>query len=132
MQFVDANIILRYIMNDHAELSPKAKKIIGENVMETPIEVLCEVVFVLARVYKVNRKEIADTLIEFYSNTNCVLPHREAVIRGVEYYGEKNLDFVDCILAGYCEKEEIVVHTLDNKLEKLLLTIQQASRQEEK
>ena len=128
MQFVDANVILRYIMNDHAELSPKAKKIIGENVMETPIEVLCEVVFVLTRVYKVNRKEIADTLMEFYSNTNCILAHREAVIRGIEFYGENNLDFVDCVLAGYYEKEKITIHTFDKKLEKLLLTIQRVSK----
>ena len=28
MPKIDANIILRYIMNDHAELSTKAKKII--------------------------------------------------------------------------------------------------------
>ena len=123
MPYIDANIILRYILNDHSELSPKAKKLIGENAVETPIEVLCEVVYVLARIYKIGRKDIADTLMDFYSSTNCSLPHREAIVKAIEYYGIKSLDFVDCILAGYFETENISIFTFDEKLEKLLLSI---------
>ena len=123
MLYIDANIILRYVLDDHAELSPKAKRVIGENIVETPIETLCEVVFVLTKVYGIARKDIADTLLDFYENTNCILPHREAVIRGIEFFGEKNLGFVDCILAGYYEVEKITVLTFDTKLERFLATI---------
>jgi predicted nucleic-acid-binding protein len=123
MLCIDANIILRYILEDHAELSLKAKNFISDNAVETPIEVLCEVVFVLTRVYGIARKDIADTLLDFYENTNCILPHREAVIKGIEYFGNQNLDFVDCILAGYYEAEDIAVKTFDKKLEKLLTII---------
>ena len=123
MLLIDANIILRYVLDDHAELSPKAKRLIGDNIVETPIETLCEVVFVLTRVYGIARKDIADTLLDFYENTNCILPHREAVIRGIEYFGEENLDFVDCIMAGYHEVENFTVHTFDVKLERFLATI---------
>jgi len=123
MLYIDANIILRYILNDHAELSSKAKSLINENIVETPIEVLCEVVFVLIRIYGIARKDIADTLLDFYESTNCIVPHREAVIRGIKYFGEKNLDFVDCILAGYHEAENTTIHTFDAKLEKFLAEI---------
>jgi len=123
MLCIDANIILRYILEDHAELSPMAKKLIGENIIETPIEVLCEVVFVLSRIYGIARKDIADTLLDFYHNTNCILPHREAVIKGIEYFGEKSLDFVDCILAGYYKAENVEIKTFDVKLDKLLTAI---------
>ena len=123
MHYVDANVILRYILNDHSDLSPKAKKLFSETDIETPIEVLCEVVHVLSRIYKINRKDIADTLLDFYSSTNCSLPHREAVLVGIEYYGSKNLDFVDCILAGYFKTEKIAIHTFDEKLEKLFFSI---------
>ena len=34
-------------MNDHEENSSKAKEIIDLNIVEIPIEVLCEVVYVL-------------------------------------------------------------------------------------
>jgi len=126
MLTIDANIILRYILNDHIDLSPKAKEIIGNNVVETPVEVLCEVVYVLKRVYGINQKEIADTLLEFYENSNCILPHREAINKGFEYFALKNLDFVDCILAGYCEMEGRTISTFDNSLVKLLASIKMA------
>ena len=124
MHYIDANVILRYLLDDHAELSPQAKKLINDNDVEVPTEVLSEVVFVLLRTYGVARKDIANTLLDFFRNTNCTLPHRESIIRGIEYFGEKDLDFVDCILAGYHEAENIAVHTFDAKLKKLLMTIE--------
>jgi predicted nucleic-acid-binding protein len=123
MLYIDANVVLRYILEDHAELSPKARTLIDENIVETPIEVLCEVVFVLMRVYGITRKNIANTLLEFYDSTNCFLQHREAVIKGIKYFGEKTLDFVDCILAGYYEMENITIQTFDSKLDKFLSSI---------
>jgi len=120
MLYIDANIILRYILDDHVKLSPMAREIIGENIVVTPIEVLCEVVYVLTKTYGINRKDIAATLLDFYESTNAVLSHREAVLKGIEYFGEKTLDFVDCIFAGYYEKENITVQTFDEKLNKLL------------
>jgi predicted nucleic-acid-binding protein len=69
--------IHRYLLGDHNDLSPKAKKLIDENIVETPIEVLCEVVFVLMWVYGVTRRDIADTLLDFFDNTNCLLQHIE-------------------------------------------------------
>jgi len=123
MLYIDANVVLRYILEDHAELSPKAKTFIDENIVETPIEVLCEVVFVLMRVYGITRKNIANTLLEFYDSTNCILQHKEAVIKGIEYFGEKTLDFVDCVLAGYYEVENITIQTFDLKLDKFLSSI---------
>jgi len=124
MHYIDANIILHYVLDDHAELSPLAKRLIDENIVEMPIEVLCEVVFVLLRTYGVAKKDIANTLLDFFKNTNCTLPHRESIIRGIEHFGEKNLDFVDCILAGYYEVENTTIHTFDAKLNKFLAPIQ--------
>jgi len=40
MQKVDANIVLRYVLNDHTELSPKAKAIIDQQVVEIPLLIL--------------------------------------------------------------------------------------------
>jgi predicted nucleic acid-binding protein len=123
MPCIDANIILRYLLEDHAELSPRAKTLIDDRIVETPVEVLCEVVFVLAKVYNLKREEIADSLIDFYNNTNCVLPRRETILKGIEYFGKHNLDFVDCLLAACCEIEHTTIHTFDNKLNKLLAAI---------
>ncbi|MCL2186505.1 MAG: PIN domain-containing protein [Treponema sp.] len=106
MKKIDANIVLRYLMNDHEENSSKAKEIIELNIVEIPIEVLCEVVYVLKDFYKINRQDISTELSRFFELTNCLLSHREAVLKGLDYFGKYSLDFVDCILAGYADVEK--------------------------
>jgi predicted nucleic-acid-binding protein len=119
----DANVVLRYILNDHKDLSPKAKEIIDNEVIEIPIEVLCEVVYVLSGVYHIGRTEIRDALSVFFEATKCVLPHRAAVLKGLDYYAEQNVDFVDSLLAGYAALEGASVKTFDQKLQKLLASV---------
>jgi len=47
MKIVDANIILRYFLDDDEELSPKAAEIIEQNSLAIPNEVFAEIVYVL-------------------------------------------------------------------------------------
>ena len=120
MKKIDANIVLRYLMNDHAENSSKAKEIIEKNIVEIPVEALCEVVYVLTGYYKINRQNVSFELKRFFESTNCNLEHREAVLKGLEYFAKQNLDFVDCILAGYSDAEKDEIFTFDEKLKKLI------------
>ncbi|MCL2191037.1 MAG: hypothetical protein FWB79_03505 [Treponema sp.] len=90
MQKIDTNIFLRYVLDDHAELSPKAKKIIDGNIVEVPIEVLCEVTYVLTGYYEIDRKSVGTRLKRFFEQTKCTLPNREAVLLGLEYCGYRS------------------------------------------
>ncbi len=47
MLFVDANVVLRYILDDHPELSVRAADILEQYEVFLPTEVVCEVVYVL-------------------------------------------------------------------------------------
>ena len=123
MQKIDANIILRYLLNDHEEQSAQAKKIIEEFRVEIPVEVLCEVVFVLTGYYKIDRQNICINLKSFFEETKCTLPNRQAVLRGIEYFTESTLDFVDCILAGYAAAEKHEIITFDAKLQNFISKI---------
>jgi predicted nucleic-acid-binding protein len=123
MQKVDANIVLRYVLDDHADLSPKAKEIIDNHTVEVPVEILCEVVYVLNGYYEVNRLAVSIKLKEFFEKTSCILPHRESILKGLEYFGQTSLDFVDCILAGYAEIEGDMIATFDNKLQNFVIQI---------
>ena len=117
MPIVDANIILRYLLNDHPVLSPKAKEIILSGAETTP-EVLAEVVYVLARVYKADRSAIAAGLETFLQE--IVVSCKSAVIYACRLYGTRSLDFVDCLLAGYHHKNGSEILTFDLKLGKVL------------
>jgi predicted nucleic-acid-binding protein len=120
MQKIDANVILRYILNDHEEFSPQAKEIIDKHIVEVPIEVLCEVIYVLTGHYKIDRQNVSTELKRFFEQTQCTLPHQEAILQALEYFGENTLDFVDCVLAGYAKIEKDKIHTFDVKLQKLI------------
>jgi len=120
MQIIDANVMLRYLLHDHDRLSPKAKEIIDQHIVEVPIEVLCEVVYVLTGHYKIDRQSVSTELKRFFGQTQCVLSHREAVLQGIEFFGKYSLDFVDCILAGYAEIDKNEIFTFDEKLKKLI------------
>ena len=125
MQKIDANVLLRYVLNDHAELSPRAREIIDQRIVEVPVEVLCEVIFVLSGHYKIDRQSISTGLKRFFEQTQCTLSHREAVLCGLEYFGQNSLDFVDCVLAGYAEIEKDEIFTFDDKLQNLITKIKQ-------
>jgi predicted nucleic-acid-binding protein len=123
MLLIDANIVLRYILGDNKELALKAKEIIDDNDVEMPVEVLGEVVYVLKCVYKIDKKTIYSKLLYFFENTECKIPHKNSVLCGLKHYAATNLDFVDCILAGYCEIENKEIATFDVDLQKLITRI---------
>ena len=64
MTIIDANIVLRYLMDDHEELSSKATEIIEYQSVMLPIEVACEIVYVLQKVYCVEKSKIQEQLSE--------------------------------------------------------------------
>ena len=109
----DANVILRYLMHDDNTLYDIAKEEINKNPI-IPFVVLSEIVYVLKGVYKVPRKEIADTLIVLSDEVNY--EDVELTIKTLQNYKEYNLDFVDCYLLARNQvlKEEIV--TFDKEL----------------
>jgi len=122
-RILDANVVLRYVLGDHEKLSAQAQAIIDNNIVEVPIEVLSEVVYVLMGVYGATRKDISVELLRFFEKTSCILPHREAVLKGLELFAKHNLDFVDCVLAGYMFAEGANIDTFDGKLKKLLVRL---------
>lgn len=118
MKIVDANIVLRYLLNDHTELSPRAKRIIDDTVVEIPIAVLCEVIYVLSGVYTVSRKDICSEISRLFENTSCEISHQQSIFYALSLYAVTNLDFVDCILAGLHKIENATIHTFDKQLQK--------------
>ncbi|MBR0280353.1 MAG: PIN domain-containing protein [Oscillibacter sp.] len=114
----DTNMILRYLLNDNAEMAELAEYYLNATAVTVTIEVIAEAVYVLKSVYQMERRKIADTLIDFLELVQC---RDGGVLRvALETYGAQNLDFVDCVLYGYHKAENLDVATFDKKLLKLL------------
>ena len=117
MPLVDANVILRYLLNDHPEMSKRAEAIISEGA-STTVEVLAEVVFVLRGVYKTDRSSIAAALRDLLDD--ITIADRACILYALRAFDETSLDFVDCVLLGYNRIEGRSIFTFDRKLNHLL------------
>lgn len=120
MKIADANIILRYLLDDNKVLSDKATEIIENNVIYVPFEVVCEVVYVLQKVYNTPRVDIKNGIVSLFSNQNITTNDIMVLTEAFAVYAERKLDFVDSLLASYSSVNHDVIFSFDKKLNKLL------------
>lgn len=128
MPILDANVILRYLLRDVPAQAEEAKAAILKGASST-VEVLAEVVYVLASVYKADWAVIASTLEAFLQEID--VPRKAAVRYALRLYAAKKLDFVDCVLAGYHHVDGKNVVTFDAKLQKAIFADPLASLSDE-
>lgn len=116
-KLIDANVILRYLLGDHPQMSEMARQIIEDGAFTLP-EVIAEVVYVLKGVYKIERDEIGRTLIEFLDE--AAVENQEAVCEALSLFAVTSLDFVDCILIARHRILGEEIASFDKKLNKML------------
>ncbi len=123
MKIVDANIILRYLLNDSDDLSDRAAEILENNMVFVPNEVVAEIVYVLEKVYKVEKGKISIALLELFEYGNLQVGDFGIVNEALRVYAERKLDFVDTLLYAYYKIGKHDVYTFDKKLNNLLSEI---------
>jgi len=121
MILLDANVILRYLLQDHEAMFDKAVELIENEECLILGEVLAEVIYVLNGYYKVPRDEISQTLRTLLLQPNIHCHEKPAdYLRTLEIFAEKSLDYVDCLLRALGEKMQVA--TFDKKLQNCLAT----------
>src|SRR3990167_5670852 len=112
------NVLLRWLLEDIKEQTKIATRIIssGKSFYISDMAI-SEVVFVLERVVKADRKVIADNIYKILAqeNFNC---NRLLIKPATELYIQHlNLSFVDCCLAVQAELNNTTpLYTFDKKL----------------
>ncbi len=115
---IDANVVLRYLLNDDPNLSARASALLerverGKEVVEITEVVLMEVVWTLTTYYQVPRKETSEKLTAFVSLPGVRAPSRRICMRALRDFGDSAADFVDCLLAARSRTRGIPVYTFD-------------------
>ncbi|WP_217362262.1 PIN domain-containing protein [Cohnella herbarum] len=72
MNIVDANLILRYLLQDVDQFLEQAREKIEDHYIFIPNEVIAEAVYVLEKIYKVERVHIFDSLRNLLSYGNTI------------------------------------------------------------
>ncbi|MBR3723093.1 MAG: PIN domain-containing protein [Selenomonadaceae bacterium] len=115
---LDTNMILRYLLNDNPIMYEKSKQLLKMDSVWVTLEVIAEVVYVLRKVYAMERPILSDKIREFVGLVEC--GESDVLKLAIDTYAEKNLDFVDCVLYAYNKKDGFKIATFDKKLLQLL------------
>jgi predicted nucleic-acid-binding protein len=120
MNIVDANVILRYLLQDAVQFLEQTRETMEDHNIFIPNEVIAEVVYVLEKVYKVERVQIFVSLQNLLSYSNIRTPNGKILVEALKVYSEIKLDFVDSLLYSYSKIGGHTVFTFDKKLNQLL------------
>ena len=115
----DSNALLRYILQDQAEMANSVEEKIKTSTCYVPAEVVAEMVYVLSKVYEIPRKDISEALLTVLTIDSISVDSYEVLAKGLCTFAETKLDFVDCLMVGY-HHSGYTVFSFDKELNKHL------------
>lgn len=125
MHFIDTNIFLRHLLQDHPIHSPKASAFLkkienGEIRVRTNDIVIFEVVFTLDRSYKKSKNDIQEAFLPLVLLPGIVLPGKRKFKRVFELYSTLNLPFADAYHAVLMEQTKLgQIVTFDHEFDRI-------------
>lgn len=122
---IDANIVIRFLLNDHSTLSPVAKAIFlkaqkGETRIYFDEVILAEVIWTLSSFYKIKKNMIIDQLEKLLSQNWIINPKKNSLIKALTLYRSSNLDYIDCWLFTVSQIQKTALVTFDSDLKKMI------------
>lgn len=112
--FIDANILIRHLTQDHAEFSPACTALLAraernEIQITTSEAVVTEVVQVLSspRLFQVPRSRVATLLTSLFSLPGMKLPERTVYLHALSLYAREHIDFPDCLTVAHMQRQGI-------------------------
>ncbi len=101
---IDTNVIVRYLVQDDPTQAKAATKLIEKSCStDNPgyIDhiVLCELVWVLRRNYKLEKSRMCQVIEQIMRTDRIVIEDIQLVWKALEEFKETKADFADCLLA---------------------------------
>ncbi|MCG3776180.1 MAG: tRNA(fMet)-specific endonuclease VapC [Nitrospira sp.] len=111
MQFIDANVILRFITGDQAEMAARAYRLF-ESVRDGSTEVtICEAVVaecvhvLSSRInYNLPRSAIREHLMNILALEGLTLPNKPTYYEALDLFVAHNIDFVDALNVAHMNR----------------------------
>lgn len=121
MVLVDTNILLRWLLGDHKELSLKAEELViaakPGSLLITDI-VVAEIVYVLRSTGR-DRQQTSEALLLLGRTAAFKYENDDLIIDILRLLTETSLDFADCYLLARARREKLHLETFDDRLCKL-------------
>ena len=122
-RFVDTNLIVRYLVQDHEKHAKAAGRLFdacdrGDLVIVVLPVVLAECVFVLDSFYGHARGDIASALSRLISSPGVEISGAAIHLDALDRYRKTKVHFVDCLIAATATTEDVAVATFDQDFRK--------------
>jgi predicted nucleic-acid-binding protein len=122
--FIDTNVLLRFLLNDHQDLSPKAKLIFlkaQEGKIEIYLDeiVVAEAVWTLSSYYQIKKEKIIETLEKLISQNWIINPRKKLILEALLLYKSKNIHYIDAWIFVVNKNIKTKLFTFDKNLAKL-------------
>lgn len=120
---IDTNVIIRYLVGDHAALLEKAVELFTQ-VEKGEIEVIIldsvvmEAFFVMTKFYQLPKSEVIDDLKTIMAFAGIINDDKFEIIETLNLVLYKNLDFVDALLCIKSKLYDFELFSFDDKLVK--------------
>ena len=116
MKIVDANFVLRYLLKDLEDQANEAFSILSSVSVCLLNEVIAEIVYVLEKVYKVDRERICIEIKELIESDNIQVNNIGVMNYALDIFSNSRLDFIDSLLCAYAKVTNAKFYTFDKKL----------------
>lgn len=99
---LDTNVLVRYIMQDDAEQSPKASKLIesldGNNPGYITHVCVIELYWVLTSSYELTGEQVTQALEAILRTKQLLVERADQVMRALRVFAAGKADFADCLI----------------------------------
>jgi predicted nucleic-acid-binding protein len=118
------NVLLRFLMGDDPVQSPEAKALfkaatLGKITLIIPTPVIQETVYVLEKLSRITREEIAPAILSVLNLPNVANPDGRWVMDAIQQYRLRKADFGDALACAYASHLGHSVVTYDQGMMKI-------------
>ncbi len=120
---LDANILLRFLTDDHPTQSPAAKKLFvdagsGKVSLHIPLIAITETVFTLQSYYEIDRADIGRELFKLLTASGVTLTCPAWILEAVVNFQTRKVSFGDACIAAEAGADQMTVASFDRGLDK--------------
>lgn len=125
MLTVDTNVLLRHLLNDHDEHSPRASALFlkvrqGEQIVFCPDTAIFEAVYILNGLAGAPRDRTAAALLLLVDLPSFRMEHKGAIVAALEFWVNRSpLDYADCYHLALTKELGLAgIYTFDQKMDR--------------
>ena len=118
---LDTNVVIRFLVRDDEILYQKSYEIMQE-IEQGKTEallmdfILAEIIYVLKRIYKIDKLQISNALKKILLNDNFYTDNKLVTFEALDIYANKNIDFADAMLCAKKNLEGFEIVSFDRDM----------------